>query len=78
MSDQLVAETSTWQHDNGQTSMHPVGFDNTVSASERPQTYALDRVAIGTGKGGNHQYCEDKHQTTKLLMSTQALKVTLL
>ena len=27
----------------------PVGFEPTVSAGERPQTYALDRVATGTG-----------------------------
>ena len=29
--------------------MHPVGFEPTVSAGERPQTYALDRAATGTG-----------------------------
>jgi len=33
---------------NKQTSLPPVGFDPTISASERPQTYALDRVATGT------------------------------
>jgi hypothetical protein len=27
-----------------------VGFEPTVSADERPQTYALDRAATGTGK----------------------------
>ena len=26
-----------------------VGFEPTISASERPQTYALDRAATGTG-----------------------------
>ena len=30
---------------NRQTSMPPVGFEPTISAGERPQTYALDRVA---------------------------------
>ena len=30
--------------------MPPVGFEPTISADERPQTYALDRAAIGTGK----------------------------
>ena len=30
---------------NRQTSMPPVGFKPTISASERPQTYALDRAA---------------------------------
>ena len=29
--------------------MPPVGFVPTISASERPQTYALDREAAGTG-----------------------------
>ena len=27
-----------------------VGFEPTISAGERPQTYVLDRAAIGTGK----------------------------
>ena len=31
--------------------MPPVGFEPTVSAGERPQTYALDRAATGTGNG---------------------------
>ena len=34
---------------NRQTFMSPVGFEPTTSAGERPQTYALDRSAIGTG-----------------------------
>ena len=34
---------------NRQTSMLPVGFEHTISAGERPQTYALDRAATGTG-----------------------------
>ena len=29
--------------------MPPVGFEPTISAEERPQTYALDRAATGTG-----------------------------
>jgi hypothetical protein len=29
--------------------MSAVGFDTTISTDERPQTYALDRVATGTG-----------------------------
>jgi len=33
-----------------QTNIHaPAGFEPTISASERPQTYALDRAATGTG-----------------------------
>ena len=34
---------------NRQISMPPVGFEPMVSAGERPQTYALDRAATGTG-----------------------------
>ena len=30
--------------------MPPVGFEPTISEGERPQTYALDRAATGTGK----------------------------
>ena len=29
--------------------MHPVGFEPTILADERPQAYALDRAATGTG-----------------------------
>jgi hypothetical protein len=31
--------------------MPPVGFEPTVPAGERPQTYALDRAAIGIDRG---------------------------
>ena len=34
---------------NRQTSVPSVGFEPTILAGERPQTYALDRVATGTG-----------------------------
>ena len=34
---------------NRQTFMHPVAFEPTISVSERPQTYSLDRAATGTG-----------------------------
>ena len=34
---------------NRQISMPPVGFERTISAGERPQTYALYRAATGTG-----------------------------
>ena len=34
---------------NRQTSMPPMEFEPTISAGERPKTYALDRVATGTG-----------------------------
>jgi hypothetical protein len=43
--DRPVAETSTWQHKlyKRQTSMLQVGFEPTIPASARPQTYALAR-----------------------------------
>ena len=34
--------------------MPPVGFEPTISARERPQTYALDRAATGTGHLSNY------------------------
>ena len=34
---------------NRQTSMTQLGFEPTISVVERPQTYALDRAANGTG-----------------------------
>jgi hypothetical protein len=48
-SDHYDAETSTWQHSQ-ETHIHdPGGIRTTMSAGERPQTYALDRAASGTG-----------------------------
>ena len=40
--------------------MRPVGFEPTISAGERPQTYALDRAATGTGNIllGKRNICE--------------------
>jgi hypothetical protein len=34
---------------NRKTPILPLGFGPTISADERPQTYALDRAATGTG-----------------------------
>jgi hypothetical protein len=31
--------------------MSPAGFETTISAGERPQTYSLDRAATGTDVG---------------------------
>ena len=44
---------TTRNTDNRQTSMPPVGFEPTNSVSERPQTYALDRAATGTGSSSS-------------------------
>ena len=41
---------TTHNNHNRQTSMLPVGFEPTIPVGERPQTYALDRAATGTGK----------------------------
>ena len=30
--------------------MYPMGFEPTISAGERQQTYALDRAVAGTGE----------------------------
>jgi hypothetical protein len=35
---------------NRQTSMPPAGFETSISASQRPQTHALDHAVTGTGK----------------------------
>ena len=37
-------------HNVHKTSMLSVGFESTIQASERPQTYALAREATGIGK----------------------------
>ena len=61
--------------------MPPVGFEPTISAGARPQTYALDRAAIGTGvihtlavKSGLNPPIQ---QRTSLLTSTSVLKGSL-
>jgi hypothetical protein len=41
---------------NRQTSMPPVWFKPTVSAGERPQTYALDRATTGTGVSNENTF----------------------
>ena len=41
--------------------MPPVGFEPTISAGERPQNYALDREATGTG---NTSYFKEQNQIT--------------
>ena len=44
------SHTSTWQHSTLTTNT-PLGYEPTISTGERPQIYALDRAATGTGKG---------------------------
>jgi hypothetical protein len=40
---------TTHNNHNRQTSMPQLGFELTISAGERPETYSLDRAATGTG-----------------------------
>ena len=47
-SDQRPLPDNT-QHSQQTTYMPPAGFEPTIPAGERPQTYALDRAATGTG-----------------------------
>ena len=52
-------KTSTWQHTiltRDTTSMPPVEFEPSISASEQPRTHALDGAATGTG----HLSCVSK------------------
>jgi len=37
--------------------MHPVGFEPTISAGKRPQTYATDRAVTGTDKYATALFC---------------------
>jgi hypothetical protein len=50
--DQIVVETSTWQHNANrrQTSMSPAGHEPAIPASDLLQTLTLDRSATGFGK----------------------------
>jgi hypothetical protein len=41
--------------------MPPVGLETTISAGVRPQTYALDRAAIGTGSESFKNYFEENY-----------------
>ena len=41
--------------------MPPVGFEPTISAGERPQTYALERAAILTGVSHNSSQALEKY-----------------
>ena len=42
--------------------MPPVGFEPTISAGARPQTYALHRAATGTGKLIEMYECINRNQ----------------
>jgi len=46
---------------NRQTSMPPLGLEPTITAGERPQTYALDRATTGIG---NHFITQGNYKAT--------------
>jgi hypothetical protein len=61
---------------NTQTSISPVGFEPTIAAGERPQTYALDRAATGTDNNNtiisnNCGRLEELILLIKIIMSAQ-------
>jgi hypothetical protein len=47
-------------HSQQQTPLPSMGFEPTIAADDRPQTFALDRVATGTGSIllGKRNICE--------------------
>jgi len=49
-SSQRPVPDNTHNTHNRQMSMFLVGFELTISVGERPQTYALDGTATGTGR----------------------------
>jgi len=83
MSDQLVAETSTLQHTTltTDTSMPPVGFEPTISAGERQQTYALDRATTGVDEkkqvSCKKNSCKVKSKPIKCLSVTEKRDVVI-
>jgi len=80
MSDQSVAETSTSQHTTLTTDIipcFPVRFDPTISASDRSQTYALDRAATGTGKSLDNTI-SFKKSLALVILSRKFAKILLL
>jgi hypothetical protein len=47
MSDEIDTQTSSTQHSHERDIHKPAGFETAISASERPQTYVIDRAATG-------------------------------
>ena len=45
--------------------MPPVGFEPTISAGQRPKTYAVDRAATGTGGSSILLYLIDDARSKK-------------
>jgi len=88
-SDQPIAERrlpDKTQDSRRQTSRHPVGFELTISAGERPKTYASDGAATGTGNEDVNspkfryttvgQSANDSHQSSLFLTHPTAIPAT--
>jgi len=80
-SDQLVAETSAWQHTTLTTDRHPchpVGFKHGITAGERPQTHALGRSATGIAQNIILYMCEVYGSRIACFEKFQKLTIALL
>jgi len=53
-----------------------VGFEPTISAGERPQTYALDRADTGTGWGVWGTWLMTETVLQKLILGSLAARCT--
>ena len=58
--------------------MPPVGFEPIVSAGERPNTYALDRAATGTGATAIDTILKQKGKRVKCIYFAIGQKVSTL
>ena len=57
--------------------MPPVGFEPTISAGERPQTYALERAATGTGKTKTINFHDNAKRTSEPALWAKSRKEAL-
>jgi hypothetical protein len=51
--------------------MPAVGFNSTISGGERPQTYAFDRAAIGTGEATYNECIIKRSKLLTILILNQ-------
>ena len=49
--------------------MPPVGFEPTLSAGERPQTFTLDRAVIGIGTNNNNNNNNNTWMNINILLA---------
>jgi len=62
---------------NRQTPMPPVGFEPTISAGERPQTYILDHAATGTSIHVTlHDHFSSKYLSPKYITDSHTRHIT--